>query len=158
MKKPINNTEKLLIQELVRHPECLLDANLLKLLDYISSEEIKKYIFKLRDFICEIDEVEYTSIVLSITSTGDYSIGLKEIVGAALFKYEKTELNDSVVNRLIGDFSRKLCEDRLVEKRRELKELQGNCDTEKEAHALMQKITTVDRDLMELKKPQRNVK
>ena len=158
VKKPINNTEKLLIQELVRHPECLLDANLLKLLDYISSEEIKKYIFKLRDFICEIDEVEYTSIVLSITSTGDYSIGLKEIVGVALFKYEKTELNDSVVNRLIGDFSRKLCEDRLVEKRRELKELQGNCDTEKEAHALMQKITTVDRDLMELKKPQRNVK
>ena len=148
---PISTAERRLIEEIIKHPECLSSPKMSLLLENINAAHIKNFILKMQDFIYEIEEIEYVQMVQALTAQEEISQSLREVVGYALFKYEKTKLDDKIISRLLDDFNKKLKEELLLEKRNILRNNQPFCSTKEEADKLMQEISSVDKELMELK-------
>ena len=147
----ISTAERRLIEEIIRHPECLSSPKMAPVLENLNTPHIKNFILKMQDFIYEIDEIEYVQMVQALTAQEEISQSLREVVGYALFKYEKAKLDDKIISRLLDDFNKKLKEELLIEKRNILRNNQPFCSTKEEAERLMQEISSVDKELMGLK-------
>ncbi|MFA6238901.1 MAG: DNA primase [Bacteriovorax sp.] len=148
----LSKTEKLVVQELVQLPMLFSEENSLELLDFVTSDEVKKYIGKVRKVILEIDESEYASVISNLTSSPEYSTELREAVASALFKYKVRELDSKTKSKLIGDLKVKLQMELLKNKKDEIKKLQQICNSESEMTQLLQSLSEVEKNLQALKK------
>ena len=108
VKKSLSKTEKLLVQELVQLPALFSEDSMLLLLDLVTSDEVKKYIGKVRKVVLEIDESEYASVISNLTTGADYSQELREAVSSALYKYKIRELDLKTKSKIIQDLKTKL--------------------------------------------------
>ncbi len=151
-KKILSKTEKLVVQELVQLPALFSGESTLELLDFITSDEVKKYIGKVKKIILEIDESEYSSVISNLTNTPEYSPELREAVSSALFKYKIKELDLKTKSKIIQDLKTKLQVELLKNKKDELKRLQQICESEVEMTSLLQNLSEVEKSLQALKK------
>lgn len=151
-KKTLSKTEKLVVQELVQLPTLFSGEGTLELLDFVSSDEVKKYIGKVKKVILEIDESEYSSVISNLTSSPEYSTELREAVSSALFKYKIKELDTKTKTRLLSDLKTKLQMEQLKNKKDEIKKLQLVCTSEEEMTRLLQSLSEVEKNLQALKK------
>ena len=150
--KKLSKMEAMLISELVLHPECLTRSEVIELLDFVDNLDVQRYVKRLRELIFEIDDEEYVAIITSMMNLDEYPIEIREIAGAALYKYQKTKLNDKVIERLLFDIKRRLKEEKLKKKKKTLKEQQKSCSSQEELNSLLQGIIVIDKELKNLKK------
>ena len=148
----LSKTEKLLVQELVQLPALFSEEKTLELLDLVSSDEVKKYIGKVRKVILEIDEGEYSSVVSNLTSSQEYSPELREAVSSALFKYKVRELDTKTKSKILSDLKTKLQMELLKNKKDEIKKLQLVCESDEEMNKLLQSLSELEVNMQALKK------
>ncbi len=151
-KRSLSKIEKLVVQELVQLPALFSEESALELLDFVYSDEVKKYIGKVKKVILEIDESEYSSVISNLTSSPEYSSELKEAVSSALFKYKVRELDSKTKSKLLSDLKTKLQMEQLINKKEEIKNLQKECVSEEEVNNLLQNLSEVEKQLQALKK------
>lgn len=144
--------EQLLLQELILCPELLSRSEISELLDFVRSNEVKTYILRLRDLVYEVDESEFARVVLEMTSSEEFSLELKEIAGAAIFKYRPHSPDTKVMDKMIKDLSIKAQEVDLKEQREEVKRLQRQAVTHEDSERLLHELAALDRKLQSLKK------
>lgn len=154
-KRILSKTEKLVVQELVQLPVLFSEENSIELLDFVTSDEVKKYIGKVKKILLEIDESEYSSVISNLISSSEYSVELREAVSSALFKYKAREIDSKTRTKLIHDLKVKLQMEQLKNKKDEIKLLQQSCNSEVEMTALLQNLTEVEKSLQGLKKAKR---
>lgn len=150
--KVLSKTERLVVQELVQLPALFSDDRMLELLDFVSSDEVKKYIGKVKRILLEIDESEYASVISNLTSGPEYSPELREAVSSALFKYKVRELDSKIKTRIFSDLKIKLQMDLLKTKKEEMKKRQLECVEEKEMTKLLQELSEIEKSLQGFKK------
>jgi len=148
----LTKTEKLVVQELVQLPALFSESALADLLDLVTSDEVKKYIVKIKKIILEIDESEYASVILNLTSGPDYSADLKAAASSALFNYRIKELDAKTKSRILSDLKTKLQMEQLKHKKEELKKLQQICETDEEMTKILQQLSEIEKNLQALKK------
>lgn len=151
-KTEITNVEKKLMQFLVQHPELLLESETMELLDFVGSNEVKEYILMLKDLFYEIDESEYESIISQILNDEKYSDEIQTCVGAALYKYYPTTLNEKVRERMILDLKVNLQLESLKSKKEKLKIEYKNITNSQDEHNILQKIKEVEKEIALLSK------
>jgi DNA primase len=115
--RQLTAVETRLLQNLVQHPELLLQEEIAELLDFVGNDEVKGYILKLRELMYEIDESEYASVVQSLLSDDHYSAELTAVVGGALYRYQETSLNEKVSLKMIEDIKKNLQVEQLKEEK-----------------------------------------
>lgn len=148
----IGRMEKRLLQVLVQHPECLTHDKVSGLLDLVENDEVKRYVSRLQSLVYEIDEKEFFTFATNLLNSEDYSLELKELAGAELFKYQPTtNLNEVVINKTLTDLRKKLEEDQLKTKRDELRRLQKECTTNEEEQKILAQITELQKKINDLK-------
>ncbi len=148
----LSKTDKLVLQELVQLPMLFSEEKTLELLDLVTSDEVKKYIGKVRKVILEIDESEYSSVLSNLTNIPEYSVELREAVSSALFKYKVRELDGKTKKKILHDLKTKLQVEVLINKKIEIKKLQLLCDSDVEMTKLLQNLSEVEVQLQALKK------
>lgn len=154
-KRILSKTEKLVVQELVQLPVLFSEENSLELLDFVTSDEVKKYIGKVKKVLLEIDESEYSSVISNLTSGPEYSTELREAVSSALYKYKVRELDSKTKSKLIHDLKVKLQMELLKNKKEEILGLQQSCESETEMNKLLLSLSEVEKSLQSLKKAKR---
>jgi DNA primase len=151
--KPLTKAERTLIQGFVQHPSCLKEVT--ELLDFIDSDDIKSFVFTLRDLYFEADESEYENLVRALlVRTGPWP-ELIEVVTPALFKYVPESLDENAHAKLVRDFRRRLKKERIEERRMELRKRHKDCANEEEARQLMTELQLLEKELMEVKLSQK---
>lgn len=145
--------ERRLLQEIVQHPECLTHAKFAELLDFVDSHEVKTYVSKLKRLVLEIDDSEYLDFAQNLLNADEHSLELREAVGFALEKFDpRSELNEKVIEKLLGDLKRKLQEDQLKTQQDELKRRQEECTDPHEQSLLLSQLLEVKQQLSQMKK------
>ncbi|MGZ3855953.1 MAG: DNA primase [Bacteriovorax sp.] len=149
--KILSKTERLVVQELVQLPALFSEEKSTELLDLVSSDEVKKYIGKIKKIILEIDESEYSAVISNLTSSPEYSPELREAVSSALFKYKIKDLDSKTKSKILQDLKKKLQIEQLINKKDEIKQLQQTCESEEEMTRLLQNLSEVEKAIQALK-------
>jgi len=147
----LTKVENTLLQELVLHPECLTRKEVTELLDFVGSDEVKRYVSRLKDIVYEIDESEYVPIVTSITKNEGYPDEIQQVVIKALSKFRHTTLDEKIVDRLLHDIKKKLQEDKLKMAKEELKRKKQDCVTQEDMNKLMLDLLKIEKELNNLR-------
>lgn len=148
----MSRAEKQLLQELVQLPMLFSEENSLELLDFVTSDEVKKYVGKVKKLILEIDESEYPSVISNLTNGPEYSLELREAVSSALFKYKVRELDSKTKLKIIHDLKVKLQMELLKTEKDKIKILQQNCQSESEMTNFLQSLSAIEKSLQVFKK------
>lgn len=144
----LHPVELRLLREMVKHPECLMHQESTDLLDFVTNDEVKKYLLGLKDLIYEIDENEYPSMVRSMTLATQYGQELTDPVMQSLHHFVGMDLPKDTVDQIVKDLKIKLEEDHLKTLRRDLKSRKELCQTEDELNNLMKQIIDIDKKLI----------
>jgi DNA primase len=147
----LSKAERTLMQELLLHPECLTRKEVTELLDFVGSNEVKRYVLRLKDIVYEIDESEYVPVVTSITKSEGYSDEIQQVASQSLAKFRHTTLDDNIVARLLRDIKKKLQEDKLKTAKEELKRKKQDCKTQEEMNSLMLELLNIEKELNKLR-------
>lgn len=145
-------SEKQLLQELVQNPTAFSSNLVSEILDLLPSDEVKKYITKLKRLVFEIDESEYVSMVSNMMTNEDVPLEIKEAVSAALFQYKPRNADEKVVSRLFFDLKIKVKAEVLKNRKDQLKKKQDQLQTKPEFDELLSEINQIDKELQEIKK------
>ena len=144
--------EKVMIKEIVQHPEILTHPKLKEILDHSSHNGVKNYILELKEIYFEIDDLEYFSIVSEKTNSMNVDLRVKEVAGAALFNYRPEKLEESVVDKFLTDLDGKLLKEKLKMQKDALKIKQKNCQTKDELNNILSELHKIDKELFKIKK------
>ncbi|WP_127717892.1 DNA primase [Halobacteriovorax sp. HLS] len=147
----LSKIETTLLSEIIKHPECLTSDKIGELLDFVSSNEVKKYITKLKEIFYEIDENEFVSIVSSLSENGSFSTQLKDTISSALKNYRPVALDENKVSQIVFDINKKLQEQKLKLLIEEYKMRIKACATKEESVELMNLFSKAQQDLKKVK-------
>jgi DNA primase len=146
----LNRSEKLVLKELVAHPEFLTHPNLDEFLATIKHDEVKRLIHWLVKIYLEIDDSEFISIVQDELQTGGYSKEIFDVATEALFN-DGTIYDEKVMTRLLKDYQKMLKLDQLKAKRKLLVEKQKTSETQTEVDSILTEISIIDKEILGLK-------
>jgi DNA primase len=146
----LNRSEKLVLKELVAHPEFLTHPNLDEFLASIKHDEVKRLIHWLVKIYFEIDDSEFISIVQDELQTGGYSKEIFDVATEALFN-DGTIYDEKVMTRLLKDYQKMLKLDQLKAKRKLLVEKQKTSETQTEVDSILTEISIIDKEILGLK-------
>ena len=147
----LSKIETTLMTEIIKHPECLTSDKIGELLDYVSSNEVQKYITRLKELFYEIDESEFVPIVSNFTKNGTFSSALKEVIATALKSYRAISHDDQVVSKIIFDIKKKLEITKLALKKDEIKMRKQTCTTNEEINELMNELLIIEKEIIKVK-------
>jgi len=147
----LNQGEKLFIQEIIQNPEYLTHAKISEMLDLVGQSEVSLLVSRLKKVYFEIDEGEFPQMVMALINSGELSLPLREVAGAALYRYKPVETTDEIKVQVFEDIKSKILEDRLMEQKKMLKLEIESCSEEETLDPLMQKLLGLEKDLKNLK-------
>ncbi|PIK14735.1 DNA primase [Halobacteriovorax sp. JY17] len=147
----LSKIETTFLSELIKHPECLTSDKIGELLDYVSSNEVQKYITRLKELFYEIDESEFVPIVSNFTKNGTFSSALKEVIATALKNYRAISHDDKAVSKIIFDIRKKLEITKLTLKKDEVKMRKKSCTTNEEINELMNELLIIEKEIIKVK-------
>jgi len=122
-----------------------------EMLDLVGQNDVSLLVSRLRKVYFEIDEGEFPQMVMALINSGELSLPLREVTGAALYRYRPVETTDEIKSQVFEDIKAKILEDRLMEQKKMLKLEIDNCLEEKTLEPLMQKLLGLEKDLKNLK-------
>ncbi len=147
---PPSKSERLVLKEILCHPEFLTHLKVDDFLATIGHDEVKRLIQWLVKIYLEIDDAEYVSIVQDELQYGGYSKSIIEIGTEALFQYGN-KYNEKVIQRMLKDYLLMLRMDQLKLKRKELVENQRTSLLQFEVDAILSEIAKLDKEILHLK-------
>lgn len=147
---PPSKSEKLVLKEILCHPEFLTHLKVDEFLATIGHDEVKKLIQWLVKIYLEIDDAEYVSIVQDELQYGGYTKEIVDIGTEALFSYGN-KYNEKVIQRMLKDYYLALRMDQLKSKRKELVEKQRVTPTQIEIDLILSEISKLDKEILNLK-------
>lgn len=148
--RPIFRGEKLTLEKILTHPECVQSEQILEILDLIDHSEVKRVIQWLRKIYLEIDESDYEHI-LKRKLDENFSRPVNDVITSALFNHNKLKLQPKVVEKLLKDCKLKVQVDKLKELKRALALQQKESATEAESIEYLNRILEVEHQLRDLK-------
>lgn len=151
--KKIGPVERRLLKEVLRHPEYLIHDKITGLLDFVGSDEVKKYVLRLKNLVYEVDDSEFSKFALRELDAPEYSLEIRELVGSVAYELGPVAtLNENVIDRMLDDLKRKLEEDQLKNQRDELKRLQEECTTLEQQHIYSEQIAHLNKQINNLRR------
>ncbi len=147
---PPTNSEKLVMREILCHPEFLTHLKVDEFLATIGHDEVKRLIQWLVKIYLEIDDAEYVSIVQDELQYGGYSKPIVDVGTEALFHYGN-KYNDKVIQRMLKDYLLMLRMDQLKVKRKDLVAKQKSSPTQVEVDLILSEISKLDKEILNLK-------
>ena len=147
---PPTKSEKLVMREILCHPEFLTHLKLDEFLATIGHDEVKRLIQWLVKIYLEIDDAEYVSIVQNEIQYGGYSKDIMDIGTEALFQYGN-KYNEKVILRLVKDYQLILKTDQLKLRRKDLVARQKLSPSQQEVDLILSEILKLDREILNLK-------
>jgi DNA primase len=147
---PPTKSEKLVMREILCHPEFLTHLKLDEFLATIGHDEVKRLIQWLVKIYLEIDDAEYVSIVQDEIQYGGYSKHIMDIGTEALFQYGN-KYNEKVILRLVKDYQLILKTDQLKLRRKDLVARQKLSPSQQEVDLILSEILKLDREILNLK-------
>ncbi|MBL6989142.1 MAG: DNA primase [Bacteriovoracaceae bacterium] len=145
----LSSSEKIIIQELVKHPDCLAEKEFDELLDFVHNVGVRRYLCKLRKYFFEYDG-EHTSLIRDVLNLEDFPVEIKEVAAAAVYSYKGLKLDQKVKCRLLFDLKRSLEVERVKIKRNTLRKQQRECTCQDQELAIIQDLILADRELKQL--------
>ncbi|MEX1100119.1 MAG: hypothetical protein WEB87_06820, partial [Bacteriovoracaceae bacterium] len=146
----LSRPEKLLLETVLTHPECVQNEQIVEILDLIDHSEVKELIQWLKRIYLEIDESDYEHILQRKLSE-NYSRAVNDVVASALFQHNKLKLESKVVEKTLKDCALKLKVEKLKKQKRALANEQKASATEAESVEYLNKILEVEKELRDLK-------
>lgn len=143
-------SEKLLLETLICHPECILAEQITEILDKIQHFEVKRIVQWLRKIYVEIDESDFNLFVVEKMKEalpGD----IKSILASALFQTNQNKFDDKVITKTLNDLIRKLDEGLLKSERDLLRKKQSEAKTDEEGLMIMNEIQQIESKLFALR-------
>lgn len=155
-KKPQTETkyfkaEKLLIEEITKHPELLSKGNIGALLDFVEHDEVKVYVSRVKEFLLEIDDSGYKDFLLDFLVTGKVDEEIAQVVRMALVKHEVTELNEKMLEKHLAGIGLHLRKNLLIEKKIQLQSKMKSSTDDEEKIQLGIEINNIDKEINNLK-------
>ena len=147
---PLTKSERLVMKEILSHPEFLTHLNVDEFLATIGHDEVKRLIHWLVKIYLEIDDAEYVSIVQDELQYNGYSKEIVDIGTEALFNYGN-KYNEKVIQRMLKDYQMRLKVDKLKAKRNELVTKQQSAPTQNEVDLILSEISKLNKEIMDLK-------
>ncbi len=155
-KKAVNKkmtvVEKMLVEELVSHPEAIKTDKITKILDLSSNNDVKQFVWELKEFLLEIDDSQYHNLVMGFASGDRYPLEIQQAVSTGLFSYLPLKLNDKVIDRIFADLEFRLKEEQVLHKKQDLLSRKKTSRTTDEKETIMKQLHQLDKDLHQLKK------
>jgi len=148
---PLSKGERAFLIDLIRNPDCLTHGKMTELLDFVRHPEVEDLLARLVDLVYEIDDAEYPSVVGSLAHESNYSTEIKECIGAALFDYSPSKMDDKTLQKFLGDHEKRLKLDSLTSERMTLKERQKRCQNLDEMNQFLSQLRDVDKKINDLK-------
>jgi DNA primase len=145
--RKLTMVETSLLQELVQHPELLLNDEISELLDFVGNVDVKEYILKLKDLMYEIDESEYPSVVSTLMNQENLSAEITAVAGGALYRYRETSLNEKVALQMIADIKKRLQVQQLKEQKISLNQRQALAQTQEEQQQILTELIEIDKKI-----------
>ncbi len=146
----ITKAERILLETLLSHPECVLAQQMTEILDKIQHFEVKRIVQWLRKIYLEIDESEYPLFVqekMKETLPDE----IKKILASSLFNYRGHKLDQKVIEKMLGDLNKKLDESQLKNERDELRKKQLHALSDEEGLAILNEIQQIESKLLALR-------
>jgi DNA primase len=147
---PLSKSERLVVKEILCHPEFLTHLKVDEFLATIEHDEVKRLIHWLVKIYLEIDDAEYVSIVQDQLQYNDYSKEIVDIGTEALFHYGN-KYNEKVVQRMLKDYQLMLRMDQLKLRRKDLVAQQQSSPTQVEVDLILSEISKLDKEILNLK-------
>ncbi len=149
--RKLTSVETSLLQELVQHPELLLNDEITELLDFVGNIDVKEYILKLKDLMYEIDESEYPSVVSTLMNQDNLSAEITAVAGGALYRYRRTSLDEKVALQMIADIKKRLQVQQLKEEKNSLKLEQAQAQTQEEQQRVLTELLEIDKKISQVR-------
>lgn len=146
----LTKAEKVFLERILTHPECVQNEQILEILDLIDHFEVKGLIQWLKKIYLEIDENDY-EILLQKKLEENFSRPVSDVIASAIFNHNKLKLETKIVEKLLKDFKTRAQVEKLRKKKRELTNQQRQCSTEEESFELLNKILEVEKQLRDIK-------
>jgi DNA primase len=147
---PLTKSERLVLKDILCHPEFLTHLKVDEFLATIGHPEVKKLIHWLVKIYLEIDDAEYVSIVQDEIQYGGYTKEVVEVGTEALFNYGN-KYNEKVIGRMLKDYQLRLRMDQLKVRRKDLVEKQKSSPTQQEVDLILSEISKLDKEILSLK-------
>ena len=143
--------EKVLLQEVVLHPQILKCEKFQELLDLTQNNEVKLFILGLGKLWDKINDREYERVLLAYLSGDEYSLELTTFIGGLVPKYRSGQINNAMLLKTVEQVKQTMCESKIREKRERLKEKQRVSKTYEESNQLLMEFSQLDKEFAELK-------
>jgi DNA primase len=148
--KPVSKAEKILLETLLTHPECILANQITEILDKIEHFEVKRIVQWLKTIYLEIDESEY-SLFIQEKMKESMPDEVKSIMASSLFHHNSLKLEKKVIDKLVADLNKKMDENLLKNQRERLKVLQRQVNSDEEGLEILSKIQNIELELLALR-------
>lgn len=145
-------SEKLFLQEIILHPQCVSEMVLDELLDFITHTEVKHIVQWLKNLYLEVPESEYIDTIKNHLDRSGFSLDVKETIGASLFNYQPTKLDEKAIKKMISDLTKKMKEEFLKNKRADLITKKDQAVTPDEKRFALEEIVKLEKELLSIKK------
>lgn len=146
----ISKVQRVLLETLLTHPECVEDEQITEMLDFIDHFEVKRIVQWLRKIYLEIDEADYPLFVQEKLKEA-LPDQIKKVMSSSLFNYDSLKLNQKIIHKMMGDLLKNLQVEALKNVRAKLKVKQKACDTDEESLEVIKEIQEIEKKLSELR-------
>lgn len=149
----VSKIEAFLVRQVVQHPELLeyIPEEKGSILDFVRSNEVKRYVSKLRELTYEVEDNEYAQVLKRVSAQMDLTEKVKQAVGHGLKTHTNSKLDQKVIKRLLADLERKLYEDKLKAEREDILAQKNICQTQQELEDILSKLSAIDKKISQLK-------
>ena len=142
--------QRVLLEILLTHPECVEDELVTEILDFIDHFEVKRIVQWLRKIYLEIDEADYPLFVQEKLKES-LPEQIKTVMASSLNKYDSLKLNQKIIKKMMEDLLHKLKIEALIKERDNLRLAQKQCDTDEESLEVIKEIQKIEGKLSELR-------
>lgn len=148
----LKRSDTLFLKEVLLNPEGMESKEFSRILDFVHSNEVKRYISALRSILYEIDENEYPSMAVDLAETANFPRAIIELIGATLYNYAPKKMKEKNLSKLLSDLELRIKKIDLECIKDELKKRQLACTTEKENNLIINELFSVEKDIISLRK------
>ncbi len=146
----ISKPEKVLLENLLTHPECICDDQITEILDKIQHFEVKRIVQWLKKIYLEIDEADYALFVQEKMKEA-LPDEIKNIMASSLFNYGNHKLEEDVIAKTLSDLLTKLDTGLLKSQRDELRKKQLDAISDEEGLLILNDIQQIELKLLALR-------
>lgn len=146
----VSKDEKVLLEALLMHPECILSDQITEILDKIQHFEVKRIVKWLKSIYLEIDEAEY-SLFVKEKMNESLPEEIKGVLASSLFKHSSNKLDSKVIDKLLIDLGKRLDEGLLKQERNALRLKQLSVNTDEEGLVILNEIQKIELKLNDLR-------